>query len=337
MLFLQDQAAEAYSTFRLKTSLQQVIEVQDVNELNTININSAPIILGEGSNTIFLTEQSRPILRFTSSQRTILNETLDTVNLHVEAGHNWHQLVSWAVNSELWGIENLALIPGSVGAAPIQNIGAYGVEFADVCDYVDFYSWTDQAVHRFSADECQFGYRDSLFKQSLTSKGLVIAVGITLQKKPKRVLNYAGLDTLSDSASLQEIYAQVIATRQSKLPDYTKLANCGSFFKNPIISLGAYRLLQQQFPKIPGYIVADNVKVPAAWLIDQLGFKGYRLQDIGCYERQPLVLVNFGNGTADALLALVNMIIGKVKDRYAILLEPEVRMLNKDGMAYVQS
>ena len=134
-----------------------------------------------------------------------------------------------------------------------------------------------------------------------------------------------------------QIYAQVIATRQSKLPDYKVLANCGSFFKNPIISLDEYRLLQQQFPQIPGYIVAKKVKVPAAWLIDQLGFKGYRLQDVGCYEHQPLVLVNFGSGTAEMLLALVHMIISKVKERFAILLDPEVRMLNEDGIAYVQS
>ncbi|MBV2131172.1 UDP-N-acetylmuramate dehydrogenase [Rheinheimera sp. SM2107] len=336
MHILHDQPAELYSTFRLKTRLATVIEVINLADLQQLDISSVPLVLGEGSNTIFLEQQNRPIIRFIGT--TITEKWLDKDHclLHVEAGHNWHQLVAATVAKQLWGIENLALIPGSVGAAPVQNIGAYGVELADVCAYVDFFNWKTNSVKRFNTQACKFGYRDSVFKNELAGKGIIVAVGLTLSKIAKPVLSYQGLDTLAATSSITDIYNQVIVTRNSKLPDYRKLANCGSFFKNPVISNDTFQQLKIKYPAIPGFKQSDGkVKVAAAWLIDQQGFKGFSRNDIGCYERQPLVIVNYGNGRAEDLLSLIGSIQNKVNLAYQIYLEPEVRLLDSHGQQYV--
>lgn len=337
MHILHDQPAELYSSFRLKTRLATVIEVSCLADLEKIDTSSStPLVLGEGSNTVFLQAQTRSIVRYTGAN--ITETWLDDGHclLHVEAGHNWHQLVTATVERQLWGIENLALIPGSVGAAPVQNIGAYGVELADICAYVDYFHWQTKSLQRLTTSDCNFGYRDSVFKHQLAGKGIIVAVGLNLTTLARPVLSYQGLDKLPATSAVSDIYRQVIATRSSKLPDYRQLANCGSFFKNPVINSADYQRLQQRYPAIPGFKQHNNqVKVPAAWLIDQQGFKGYRLNDIGCYEKQPLVLVNYGNGCADDLLALIGQIQSKVNQAYQITLEPEVRLLNSDGQQYV--
>jgi UDP-N-acetylmuramate dehydrogenase len=336
MHILYDQPAERYSTFRLKTRLATLIEVNCLDDLTQLNTSSVPLVLGEGSNTIFLEAQTKSIIRFVGA--SITESWIDDTCclLHIEAGHNWHQLVCWAVQQKLWGIENLALIPGSVGAAPVQNIGAYGVEFANVCAYVDFYHWQTCSVQRYIGEDCNFGYRDSVFKHQLAGKGIIIAVGINLTKVAKPVLTYQGLDDLPRIADINDIFQRVISTRNSKLPDYHQLANCGSFFKNPVISSSDYKKLQLIYPTIPGYLQSTtHVKVPAAWLIDQQGFKGTRKNDIGCYIKQPLVLVNYGFGQAKDLLELVALIRSKVSKAYNIMLEPEVRLLQSDGQQYV--
>ncbi|WP_213995052.1 UDP-N-acetylmuramate dehydrogenase [Arsukibacterium sp.] len=337
MHILHDQPAELYSTFRLKTRLATVIEVNCLADLEKVDTcSSTPLVLGEGSNTVFLQAQTRSIVRFTGA--SITEKWLDDncCLLHVEAGHNWHQLVTTTVERQLWGIENLALIPGSVGAAPVQNIGAYGVELADVCAYVDYFHWQTKSLQRLTTSECNFGYRDSVFKHHLTGKGIIVAVGINLTKIAKPVLSYQGLVNLPATSSIYEIYQKVIATRNSKLPDYRQLPNCGSFFKNPLISRADYQRLQRAYPTMPGYAQPDSqVKVPAAWLIDQQGFKGHQINDIACYPKQPLVLVNYGGGRAEDLLQLIAEIQAKVSSAYQISLEPEVRLLMRDGQQYV--
>ncbi|WP_423188137.1 UDP-N-acetylmuramate dehydrogenase [Alishewanella sp. d11] len=337
MHILYNQPAEAFSTFRLHNTLSEVILIDELSDLALVDAQQPPVIIGEGSNTIFLASQVRPLLRFLAKSRTVTANNSQHLELHVEAGHNWHELVTWAVTQQLWGIENLALIPGSVGAAPVQNIGAYGVEFSDVCRYVDFYDWQERKVIRLDNNACQFAYRDSVFKQQLQGKGIIVAVGLVLFKDPKPVVTYPGLDTLPPFTTLEEIYQQVIAIRQAKLPDYKVIANCGSFFKNPVISESQYQLLQSSFAKIPGFSVESGIKVPAAWLIDQAGFKGYKYQNLGCYERQPLVLVNYGGAEGPALLVLINLIRKTIETQFGILLEPEVRLLDSNGQHYVES
>lgn len=333
MRILSQVSATAFSTFRLNHTLTEVTELNSIAELVAYNPTQAPIVLGEGSNTIFLQDITTPICRYTATDKTIIALDKNYQLLHVAAGHNWHQLVTWTVENEYWGIENLALIPGSVGAAPVQNIGAYGVELADRCLYVDFYHWQSKKVQRITAAGCQFNYRDSIFKHELLGKGIIVAIGLLLQKQASPILNYSGLDSLTTTASISAVYETVIKIRNAKLPAPEQLANCGSFFKNPIISQEQYSELKQQFPSIPGYNNKDKtIKVPAAWLIEQQGFKGYRQGGVGCYEKQPLVLVNHGTGTAEQLIELITMISHAVWRTYAIRLQPEVRLLTATGL-----
>lgn len=325
---LLQQDARLYSSFRLPAVLQEVLLCETEEDLRQIDAANAPLLLGEGSNSIFMTDMQRPVLRYIAKSVT---ETpgKDCMLLHVEAGKNWHELVSYTVNQGWWGLENLALIPGSVGAAPVQNIGAYGVELTDVCEYVDFFHWHTQQVQRLSNAECLFGYRDSIFKRELEGKGIIVAVGLTLHTVGTPKLSYKGLDHLSADCSVGDVYQAVLQVRRSKLPDPLVLANCGSFFKNPLLTVEQFNCLKQRHPQMPAYPQADgHIKTAAAWLIEQTGFKGQRLGDIGCYELQPLVLVNYGHGTAAELEQWMGLIIATVQQRFGICLEPEVRMLH---------
>lgn len=324
---LQQQDARLYSSFRLPAVLHQVLLCETEEDLCQIDAAQAPLILGEGSNSIFLTDMQRPVLRYIAKSVTETPEANDIL-LHVEAGKNWHELVSYTVSQGWWGLENLALIPGSVGAAPVQNIGAYGVELTDSCVYVDFFHWDSQQVQRLSNAECLFGYRDSIFKRALADQGVIVAVGLKLHTNGTPKLSYKGLDHLSADCSVREVYQAVLQVRRSKLPDPQVLANCGSFFKNPLLTVEQFTALTQQYPQIPAFPQADGqIKTAAAWLIEQAGFKGQRLGDIGCYELQPLVLINYGHGTAAQLEQWMNRIIATVQQRFGICLEPEVRML----------
>lgn len=325
MQILTSQNAAAYSTFRLPAQLSQVWLIEQLDELATLRFSDHPLVLGEGSNTIFLADMTRPILRFIAATRSVRYEG-DHILLHVEAGHNWHQLVQYCVEQGWWGVENLALIPGSVGAAPVQNIGAYGTEFADVCEYVDFYHWQNGLL-RLTRPQCQFGYRDSVFKQELLDQGVIVAVGLRLSTQAKPQLSYRGLDHLPTDVSLRSIFDTVTSVRQSKLPDPQQVPNCGSFFKNPIVSNAQATQLKQLYPTAPVFAQADGqVKLAAAWLIEQVGLKGQSAGGVGCYHLQPLVLVNLGDGSASALQQWVAQIIAKVQQQFAVTLEPEVRM-----------
>ena len=320
------QDARHFSTFRLPATLASVIEIGSLAELQTYQLSTPPLILGEGSNCIFLSDWQGDILRYVAN--SVFWQPQDTtVLLHAEAGCNWHQLVQSTVAEGWWGLENLALIPGSVGAAPVQNIGAYGVELADCCIYVDFFEWESRQVQRLTKTECLFAYRDSIFKQTLAGKGVIVAVGFRLKRAGQPKLSYQGLDHLPADASIDAVFQAVIAVRQSKLPDPQQLANCGSFFKNPVVSASRYFALQSHFPNIPGYKQSDGqVKLAAAWLLDQCGFKGARLGDIGCYEKQPLVLVNHAAGTGEQLTEFVGHLQATVLAKFEVILEPEVRM-----------
>lgn len=321
-------SAKPYSTFALDTQLTELVELESLAELMAYKPDAIPLLLGEGSNTIFLSDQSRTVLRYLAKSRTILTENEHQVQLHVEAGDNWHQLVSWTVDQGWWGLENLSLIPGSVGAAPVQNIGAYGAELADCCDYVDFFHWQSCRVSRLSKSECSFAYRDSIFKSELAGQGVIVAIGLTLKKHGKPQLGYKGLEHLTEQSTVVDVAHAVIAVRQSKLPDPAILPNCGSFFKNPVVSPSSFEMIQSRYPLIPFYPQPDGmIKLAAGWLIEKVGLKGQRIGDVGCYEKQALVLVNFGQGTATDLLQLITLIQNRVRTEFAVSLEPEVRLL----------
>lgn len=328
MRLLQQLSAKSYSTFALDIQLAELVELESLAELMAYQPQVTPLLLGEGSNSIFLSNQTQTILRYLANSRTVIFEDEQQVQLHVEAGDNWHQLVSWTVAQGWWGLENLSLIPGSVGAAPVQNIGAYGAELSDCCDYVDFFHWHSREVQRLTKSDCNFAYRDSVFKTTLAGQGVIVALGLTLKKEGQPKLGYKGLEHLNEQSSVAEVAQAVIAVRQSKLPDPRVLPNCGSFFKNPVVSQSVFAAIQHRYPAMPFYPQADGVvKLAAGWLIEQVGLKGQRIGDVGCYEKQALVLVNFGQGTAAELQQMIERIQQKVATEFAVQLEPEVRLL----------
>jgi UDP-N-acetylmuramate dehydrogenase len=230
------------------------------------------------------------------------------------------------------GFENLALIPGTVGASPIQNIGAYGVEIEKFIKSVEFLDTTSMCIDSMTNSQCQFGYRDSVFKQQSLNQRIITHVTFQLPKQYKLETSYGPLAEL-DSPNSRDIFNKVVAIRQSKLPDPLVLGNAGSFFKNPVISNTQFQHIQATYPNAPSYRLNDaELKVPAAWLIDTLGFKGKQVGNIRCHSKQPLVLVNTGGGTGADLLALARNIRNAVQDNFAILLDNEVRLMGKQGL-----
>lgn len=289
------------------------------------------IVLGGGSNTVFI-EDFPSLVLINKIKGIDVQETGENYKLRVGAGENWHSLVSYCIEENMGGFENLALIPGTVGAAPIQNIGAYGIEIERFIETVEFYDTISGTFECFSNKECQFAYRDSIFKTQKTNHRIITHVNFILPKSYTFETSYGPLRELK-VVNAKTIFQHVIKIRQSKLPDPNILGNAGSFFKNPIVSVSQLRDIQKQYKDIPFYRLSDElVKIPAAWLIDTLQFKGKRLGDIECYIRQPLVLVNHGNGTGADLLALAREIKDTVLIQFGILLENEVRLIGANGI-----
>lgn len=262
-----------------------------------------------------------------------LSETDEEVLVSIGAGENWHQFVLWCVERGFGGVENLALIPGTVGAAPMQNIGAYGVELKEVFHSLEAYEIKSGKLATFYKEDCKFGYRYSVFKGGLKDKYVITKVNFKLKKKPEFNISYGNLkDTLDqmgvEELTLKNVSQAVINIRQSKLPDPMDIGNAGSFFKNPVIEKLHFEALEAQFPEIKSYPVdVDSVKVPAGWLIEQAGWKGYRYGDIGVHENQALVLVNHGTGRGRDIFKLSNDILKSVQNKFGIDLEREVNVI----------
>ena len=265
---------------------------------------------------------------------SIDREDENNVYLTVNAGENWHEFVLWTIHNDFGGIENLSLIPGNVGTCPIQNIGAYGVEVKDVITKVEALEIETGKLVSFSNEVCDFGYRNSIFKNEEKGKYIIVAVSFKLTKN-KHTLNtsYGAIETELEaknivSPSLQDVSNAVIAIRKSKLPDPKEIGNSGSFFKNPVISKDQFLELQKENPNIPNYPVSDTeIKVPAGWLVEQSGFKGKRFGDAGIHEKQALVLVNYGNASGKEIYLLAQKIQEKVFKNFGISLEIEVNII----------
>lgn len=321
-----------YNSMGIACTAREVIFIEDPNQLKEISNPSNLFIIGGGSNMLLPDTLNKTVLINEIKGREVIRESDSHIWVEVGGGVNWHDLVSWAVDSGYGGIENLALIPGTVGAAPIQNIGAYGVELAHVFEELTAYHWDSGEFCTLNKEDCHFGYRDSIFKNGLKGQVMITSVVLRLIRLEHHQFNttYRALtDFLGDSElSLKGIFQAVIDIRSSKLPDPLEIGNCGSFFKNTVVDRQTFDSLQSEYADIPGYPQADDmVKIPTAWLIDQCGWKGHKRGDIGVYSKQALVLVNYGNGTSKELRELAADIAESVKKKFGIRIEPEVNII----------
>ena len=326
-----------YNTFGLDTKAKIFVEARSVRDLaeilETKEWKSLPrFILGGGSN-ILLTQDIQALV--IHNQITGIKEVAEDdehVHLHVGAGEMWHDLVMYCVAREYAGIENLSLIPGTVGAAPMQNIGAYGVEVKNVIESVEAIETETGLMRIFSNGECHFGYRESIFKKELKGKYIITGVNFILSKKPQFHIEYGDIrKTLEEEGvtelSIKAVSDAIISIRRSKLPDPKEIGNAGSFFKNPEITLEQYEKVKSGFSEIPGYPTDLGVKVPAGWLIEKAGWKGYREGQAGVHTRQALVLVNYGGATGAQIKALSEKIQDSVELKFDIRLTPEVNFM----------
>ena len=312
--------------------ITSLIEMQELLEWNKLKKNPL-LILGGGSNLLFTKDYDGLVLQNSLKGVELIKEDQEYYYVKAMAGENWHQFVCYCVQMQYQGIENMSLIPGNVGASPMQNIGAYGVEIKDVFESLEAIQISDGTIVSFNNTACKFGYRESVFKHQLRNKFIILSVVFKLRKTPIYNTSYGNIEQelinmKVQQPTIQSISEAVIRIRQRKLPDPSKIGNAGSFFKNPIIPNSLYENLKKENKDIPGFAVnaGDYSKVPAAWLIEQTGWKGFRAGDAGCYPLQPLVLVNYGNATGTEIFNLSAQIIEKVQARFGIQLEREVNI-----------
>ncbi len=326
---------KSYNTFGVDVQCAHLEVIESENQLITFlkdHPEKEKRIIGEGSNLLLVHDLDEVVLINRIKGISIIDENDDFVKVEVGGGENWHQFVIWALDHNLGGIENLSLIPGTVGAAPIQNIGAYGTEQESVFEYLFAVDMKDRTRRVFSKEDCQFGYRDSIFKSTFKGRYFITKVVYRLLKHPKINTSYGAIrEVLKDwrvsDPDINDVSRAVIFIRQSKLPDPKIIGNSGSFFKNPIISRIHLEKLLHSFPEMPFYpIDNDQVKVPAGWLIEKCGWKGKKVGHTGTYKNQALVIVNHGGATGREILALSSTIRKSVRDSFDIDIQPEVNI-----------
>ena len=324
-----------YNTFNINVKSDKFISInsedQLIDFLSQHKEEENIFFLGGGSNVLFSKDYNGTIIHISIKGKKIIEELDDKVIIEVSSGENWHDFVKWSIDNNYGGIENLSLIPGNVGAAPIQNIGAYGVELKDVFDSCRVLSIDSNEIKIFNKDECDFNYRSSVFKSEKKNKYVILSIRLKLTKEPHSYnLSYESLrERFNDKdINLSNISREIIKIRESKLPDPKKIGNCGSFFKNPFIDSEKLDILIEKYPKLP-YHKGENglYKIPAAWLIEKMGFKKKSLGDAGVYINQPLVIVNNGNATGSDILNFANSIKKSVKENFNIDLEEEVNII----------
>lgn len=328
---------KSYNTFGIDAKARFFIEINGLAQLQKVlELEAYPkkFIISGGSNMLLTKDIDALVMHINLKGITVVEENEDEVVVKAMAGENWHELVLWSLDNGYGGLENLSLIPGNTGTAPIQNIGAYGVELKDVfvsCSAMEIESGN---LIAFDAKDCEFGYRDSIFKNDAKDKYIITSVNLKLTKKNHDLnTGYGAIEgELKENGivypTIQDVSNAVIAIRQSKLPDPKELGNSGSFFKNPVISKKNLEKLKKVHPNIPSYSMdKDQFKVPAGWLIEQCGFKGKRYGDAGVHEKQALVLVNYGNATGGEILELAQLIHQEVDSKFKIRIHPEVNII----------
>lgn len=324
------------NSFGVVESARELVEFEtseDLREYFSVHRPEHWYVLGGGNNTLFTKRYDGVLLTPVCAGRRVLADDGEYVDLRVEAAHDWDTLVEWSVNEGLWGIENLSMIPSSVGAAPVQNIGAYGAEAKDAITVVEYFDTRTLEVVRLTNNECHFGYRESIFKQELKGVAIILAVEFRLHRTPTPNLGYG--DVIKEveargGATLRNIREAICAIRSYKLPDPKVIGNAGSFFKNPIVERSVAEQLLAEYPDMPHYPVggdAGSVKLAAGWLIDRAGLKGYRSGRVGVHDRQALVLVNHGGATGGEVIELANYVCARVKAMFGVAISPEVNIL----------
>ena len=312
----------AHTSVSNDTELLQALSYAETN-------NKKVHIRGEGTNTFFADTLEDVLVISIAYKGISVEDHLSLVKIKCGGGEIWDDIVKYAVSNNWWGIENLSYIPGTVGAAPVQNIGAYGVELSSICESVRVYDKVEKRFSTFCKSACQFGYRDSFFKKS-DGRYIITEIILTLSKLPKPHVTYRPLDTLKDkeNVTLQDIRDLVIATRISKLPDYTMYPNCGSFFKNPTVDENTFIHLQAKYPNVVFFKDGDSYKIPAGWLIEYVArMKGERVGDVGIWKDQALVLVNYGKAKAEDIQKFTAEIVYSIKHETDITLEQEVQFV----------
>lgn len=327
-----------FNTFGIDVSARLLARFRSVEELRALlalpEVQQAEkLVLGGGSNLLFTQDFDGVVLKNEIQGLDIISQDEETALVRAGAGESWHGLVQYTLEHELSGIENLSLIPGTVGAAPLQNIGAYGAELKDTFDHLEAVEITSGQLRTFSHAECGFGYRESVFKGPLKNRFIVTGVVLRLRRRHQANVSYGAIRTTLDDMGIgpeptpRQVSEAVVSIRRSKLPDPAQIGNAGSFFKNPELSQQKYDALKAQYADLPGYPVPGGVKVPAAWLIEQCGWKGRRLGAHGVHDRQALVLVNHGGAQGQDIRNLAFEIIASVREKFGVELHPEVNIL----------
>lgn len=324
-----------YNTFGIDAKAAHFVAVKSEEAFReALQLKIKPkFILGGGSNLLLTQDYPGLVIKNEILGIEIVRTFKNTVHVAVGGGENWHKLVLWCIDKGLGGVENMSLIPGTVGAAPIQNIGAYGAELKDV--FLKLEALDTRTGHKkiFRLKDCHFGYRDSIFKRKLKGKIAITKVYLRLSKHPKVNTAYGAIREILDQRGIhrpgiREVSEAVIHIRQSKLPDPAKLGNSGSFFKNPEIGKRQFQALQKEYPAVPHYpLPSGKIKIPAGWLIEQCGWKGKKVGKTGAHARQALVLVNYGGATGKEIYTLAQKIIKSVDQRFGITLNPEVNVV----------
>ena len=332
MIIQKNISLKPYNSFGIDVLSKIFIEVNKLSELKKIlKTYKKCFILGGGSNMLLTKPIEIPVIKL--NLKGISSALLDNNNVRVStmASENWHEFVLWCIDKNYGGLENLSLIPGTVGACPIQNIGAYGVEVKDVITQVEALEIKTQKIKIFNNSDCKFAYRNSIFKSAEKGKYIILKVTFKLTTKNHKLhTDYGAIKSeLANIANpnIKQISNAIIKIRSSKLPNPKKIGNSGSFFKNPIVDASQFKALQKAYPEMPFYKISSNkIKIPAGWLIEKCGFKGKRFGNTGVHAKQALVLINYGNATGNEILELSKSIQKSVKESFAINLQTEVNI-----------
>jgi UDP-N-acetylmuramate dehydrogenase len=337
MTIISNFSLKKYNTFGIEAKANEFVAVQSINDLKTIlieNKTKKKFILGGGSNMLLTQDIDALVIHIDLKGKKIINQDENFVLVECQAGENWHEFVLWTINQDFGGLENMSLIPGNVGTTPVQNIGAYGTEIKDTFVSCNAISIDNQEIRTFNNLECNFGYRESVFKNELKNQFIITSVIFKLTKRKHNInISYGDIKSELDKNNIEiptliDVSNAVIAIRQSKLPDPKVLGNSGSFFKNPILLKSEFEPIHKKFPEMKFYEISETeVKVPAGWLIEQAGFKGKRFGDAGIHEKQALVLVNYGNATGQEILNVSKAVQKTVFEMFGIAIEAEVNVI----------